>query len=673
MPRLALPSVYADLIKEAATASLLRPLLINRNPEPEERDVDSKAPIEIQIVDPGAAGSAVATTVTLSSATLGTIVVFDQTAGFHPNFEANSLFFVGKSPGSAVIDEQFLQLRFANNWTSEEVITVTVHAETTDAKVLDTTYQFTIADTTCIALVSAKTFGLNKIRLKFSEPVDMTTGVYGALRQREISGRLTFTAPSTVLAGGAGFVGTNKKDFLSFGGSEQALNNAYYRIANVINSETVSVEEFTIVSEAPLIDVRGFTGPYKLEAVMEPDLLTPTFTPSIVSTVEIAPDEVELTTEQDLSQGRPYKLVVYNINDVAFPPNICDEADLTIQFTAELCPAPLNRDFDLLLMIPEFNIREDVTGDLTRLIRCFDEVAKLLLCDTDRFEFLYDIDVAPDFALDVLLFHLGNPFTFLNSDALKRKALAILVETYKRSGIARCIERLVLLFTGVPVRVLAFNVPDIFWSLGVSLLGVSTILGVGTSFLRFSFQIVTLVPFNAEQQAIITEIANFCRPAHTHFVRLVEEKDIEAIEGPQLLTDNGRIALHMTTASNETGGERYATAFIPNLNPYFGFANLRVRIGFVATNASAVVTGSVKIRVGGALKSPGDTLGVDPGTVIRDFSPILAPSAATFYTDVVTIPLPGSGNQVFSVTFAGGAVGFALTITSLTLILEGVP
>ncbi len=82
---------------------------------------------------------------------------------------------------------------------------------------------------------------------------------------------------------------------------------------------------------------------------------------------------------------------------------------------------PDARRFDLWSMLPKHNRREDQTGDLRRFIACLQEVTDLLLADVDRFPTIFDLERAPEPFLDLILADLGDPFPF-DLDALAKRS-----------------------------------------------------------------------------------------------------------------------------------------------------------------------------------------------------------------------------------------------------------
>lgn len=518
MPKVQLPLVYIDDASTLAFSAVPRPFIISRVPEPNEIDVPIGTPIEITLVDTGASGLATTTTVVVHTSALGSVNAFVEGTGFDSTYSGSN-FTIAQSPGSSVNDIQKIQLIRTLPFASNEVVTVTVTAATSDSKTLNTTYTFTVEDLSAPFVAAAYTQGLTNLVVQFSEPVDMTTGSRGALRVRPLTGRVTFTAPSFIEASEANFEPSSSGDYVSVIAANNAVNNAYFKIADVISSQEVLTAETSIESEDSSLNVQAWTGPYKLSPVMEAALLIPSFTPAITAATQLDAQTVLLTLDQELSPGRPYTLTVSNLNDIAYVPNTV--LFTTFVFTAEPLQKVENRNFAMWDdFIPAYNKRNDTSGDNQRLVRCLDEVTQLLIHDIDTLTNLQDVDLLPSNALDLTLASLGNPFLFLDDDLTKRKTIAGLVQTFKDKGTDRGIENAVLFFLGIPVIVQAFNLED-GWILGSSSLGYDTILGTSEAFLRYSFEIVTSTTLTSDQQTVITQIVNQIQPAHTHFVRFV--------------------------------------------------------------------------------------------------------------------------------------------------------
>jgi hypothetical protein len=137
--------------------------------------------------------------------------------------------------------------------------------------------------------------------------------------------------------------------------------------------------------------------------------------------------------------------------------------------------------------------------------------------------------------LDALLLHLGNPFSFATSlsDDEKRRLASILVEGYKKKGTETGLEGIINYVLGITVDIQPSRDVSGQWTLGVGQLGDDTVLGPGTSYLLYSFDVEVTAPITgltAQQRLWLIEMVNWGKPSHTHFSRLIEPGD--RITGP---------------------------------------------------------------------------------------------------------------------------------------------
>ncbi|ADO70404.1 tail protein [Stigmatella aurantiaca] len=182
---------------------------------------------------------------------------------------------------------------------------------------------------------------------------------------------------------------------------------------------------------------------------------------------------------------------------------------------------PPSRSFQLWDMLPQHNRRDDVTGDLHRFIACLQEVTDLLLADLDAFPDVFDLERAPEAFLDAILQDLGNPFAFEMDVLARRRLAAILTEMYQQKGTALGLRNAIRFFLGIEVRAISPFASDTL-VLGESELGVDWVLGPSERFARYAFNIeVERLLSQAERQRLRT-LVEYLKPAHTHFVDLVE-------------------------------------------------------------------------------------------------------------------------------------------------------
>ena len=240
----------------------------------------------------------------------------------------------------------------------------------------------------------------------------------------------------------------------------------------------------------------------------------------VAQTVAVATDSsVDLTTDIEQSPDKQYRVRVVNVEDVAGNPVIAPDDDALFNGFRPVRPA--RRKFDLFQLMPEINRREDLTQDLERFLAVLQDPTDLLLADIDGFTEILDPDLAPERFLDLMLCDLGNPFEFDLSERDKRRLLRILVDIYREKGTEQGIINAVRFFLRIEIRIVEF-VDDEGLTLGESELGDDWVLGPSSSFNRFAFDVISDQVLTDEERKRIRFIVNFMKPAHTHFVKLVE-------------------------------------------------------------------------------------------------------------------------------------------------------
>ena len=190
-------------------------------------------------------------------------------------------------------------------------------------------------------------------------------------------------------------------------------------------------------------------------------------------------------------------------------------------FTGFRPARPQTRRFDLWRMLPKHNRRDDQTGDLFRFIACLQEVTDLLLADVDRWPDIFDFERAPESFLDLILRDLGNPFPFELDTMGKRRLASVLVEMYRQKGTAKGIQNAIRFFLGIDISAISpFNADTLI--LGESELGIDWVLGPSDRFARYAFNVEVARILADRERRQLRAIVEYLKPAHTHFVDLVE-------------------------------------------------------------------------------------------------------------------------------------------------------
>lgn len=237
---------------------------------------------------------------------------------------------------------------------------------------------------------------------------------------------------------------------------------------------------------------------------------------------------VELTVRPPMTPGARYQLAVRGVEDLNGNP-IVGPAN-TATFVGYRPPRPVSRRFDLWSMLPRYNRREDSTGDLRKLIACFQEVLDLLLSEIDRFSEILDLERAPEEFVDLMLIDLGNPFEFVLNGLEKRRLAAVLVELYRLKGTEKGIRNAARFFLGIelgPIRTYTGS-PLV---LGRSLLGVNWELAPSRRFSLYAFEVHVPRVLTDEERKRLRTLIEWAKPCHTHLISIVEPRPVVIVEG----------------------------------------------------------------------------------------------------------------------------------------------
>ena len=247
-------------------------------------------------------------------------------------------------------------------------------------------------------------------------------------------------------------------------------------------------------------------------------LTAPAVDAAVVATVEQG-EVLLVEVSPSLTPGARYRLRLTGVTDASGNPTLT-LADV-VEFDAFQPTRPASRRFDLWTMLPAYARRMDETGDLARFVACLQELVDGLLADIDRFSHLADIERAPAPFVDLLLADLGNPFEFELDTLGKRRLAAVLVQMYQQKGTAIGIRNAIRFFVGVEVTAITAYAGAGF-ELGEAELGIDWVLSPSGRFARYAFDVHVAVALTTEQRRPIRALVEYLKPAHTHFIELVE-------------------------------------------------------------------------------------------------------------------------------------------------------
>ena len=450
------------------------------------------------------------------------------------------------SPGEIAADNVRLTLNHTNPFVSDEIVRVDVAAKNPlYLDQLNESYYFVIEDARIPWVVSAIPRTTKSLRLKYNEPMLQGDSIGSALYAREVSGRITYYASilidsvlyyNVLEAPTTEFLAEEVGLFIGSAGAQNALNNFVATITAILPNEdgayTRVVVNTSLVNERPALSgeqeelpPRVIVAAYKLDRANSLDEFTPAFIPILEQAIALDSTEVpvgdeaaryvDLSFHTTLSPSIPYILRIANACDL-----MGNSLTTAFTFTSWNLRNVLLRDWDLRKELPQYNWDNDKTGDLLKLINCFNEVAQILLHGVDTFFDLFDPWSTPEVALDALLAHIGNPFAFAyDLPVVKKRALAaILPNIYRVKGSDQSIEDIARFFIGKEVTVLPWAGNSDAWVLGESELGLNTYLDPSRSFIRYSFILQHSEALTDSEKEMLNKIVDFARPAHTHFI-----------------------------------------------------------------------------------------------------------------------------------------------------------
>lgn len=240
--------------------------------------------------------------------------------------------------------------------------------------------------------------------------------------------------------------------------------------------------------------------------------------PTVTAVHEITSAEFELEVDFEMSHAAPYRVIVTDVEDrngnAVTPP--FNRAD----FDGFVPNVPSSRRFNYWRdLVSSTNKAIDETRELEAVSNVFQDTIDLLLTLIDEWTEIVDVDTAPEPFLDAMLVDLGNPFDFDLSEIDKRRLLRVLLDIYQQKGTAVGIVNVVRFFLGLEVTVDVYNRTG--WLLGVSELGIDTIIAPSSQRALYSFVIRTAGPITPEQETRIRDLATYMKVAHEHLVDII--------------------------------------------------------------------------------------------------------------------------------------------------------
>lgn len=280
--------------------------------------------------------------------------------------------------------------------------------------------------------------------------------------------------------------------------------------ASPLSKDTVEVDFDEALGASALIAAN-----YEIERMTE--FPAASYLPTVIGVERISSSSYILTLDDAMTQGAPYRVIATGVEDddgnaIAAPFN-------STEFTGFVPDIPANRSFDYFRMLGQTNRDQDVTQELEAFANAIQDSIDQWLCSIDEWSKIHDPDQASEPFLDAMLLDLANPFDFDLSVNDKRRLIRVLVDIYRQKGTEPGIINVVRFFTGIEITIQAFG--DEGWDLGVDELGETTVLGPGTSFALYSFEILAPVALTAEEESRIEKLAEYMKPARTHLIRIV--------------------------------------------------------------------------------------------------------------------------------------------------------
>ena len=250
-------------------------------------------------------------------------------------------------------------------------------------------------------------------------------------------------------------------------------------------------------------------------------VLTATTTPAAGLTVigqQVTGAELDLTVDTEMTPGATYSAAISGLEDLSG-----NTAAILTTFLGYQPPTPAGRSFAIDRMVPHraLSLDDRGSGDLRKFLAILQDTLDIVFAEIDGLFDQLNFETARQPWLDWILADLGNPFSFVLTDAEKRKLASLLVQIYRQNGTVEGIENAIRFFVGVEATISEFS--KVGWVLGVSQLNIDTTLGPGSQRALYTFSIIVDVELTDAQREQILEIAIFMKPAHTHIAGIVEQ------------------------------------------------------------------------------------------------------------------------------------------------------
>jgi phage tail-like protein len=487
---------------------------------------------------------ATTTRVSISTSDEELVLAYDQAGAGFDLLYVGSTATVQKSPLSSVNDELSLEFYRTGGLPPSSAITVWVEAATAAGATLATSYVFATGTTAAPELEDILWLTPRRCRVKFRDIMDSSASLTGTRYQVSIAGALEFSSPSTLRVSNTapkpGWVGR----YVSCTGSAYPTNNKTFTvIAANASSGTLTVDASPELHDDAGTDywpdgsvarqraLRGYVTPYRLTPVIPGDGSACAYAPMPVSlrlpkTWELPHGEnpnqyVIIDWHDDISYGRDYTISCVG------PENLFGRAadgQSELAFTTPSFGRPETR-LKLWDDVWSDRDREDDMGASSlfrRMSVVLQDILDVLWNRTDALADLTDAYRMPESVLDYTLYSEGNPLHFAMTTSQKRAVIAALGLMYQRAGTDKGIEDALALVLGsqFEVRELRGDLP--WWILGTHRLGITTLLGPGTTYGENCYEVVSFQPLTELQRVIIKDIATTFDAQRMHLLRIVE-------------------------------------------------------------------------------------------------------------------------------------------------------